>query len=95
MSEMAYHDVIRSDGSSDHYVTTSASPMSLMAITDVQPMNTSYLLDSSDRSVTTVAQTSSDNLAAPRRRTRRSGMRQRLDARDAARALEFEEDLDE
>ncbi|MDA8584389.1 hypothetical protein N9L68_09130, partial [bacterium] len=34
MSDMAYHDVIRSDGSSEHYVTTSDSPMPLMAITD-------------------------------------------------------------
>ena len=38
---------------------------------------------------------SSDDIAAPHRQTRRSGMRQRYAARDAARAREFEKQLDE
>ena len=38
---------------------------------------------------------SSDDIAAPHRPTRRSGMRQRYAARDAARAREFEKQLDE
>ena len=38
---------------------------------------------------------SSDDIAAPHRQTRRSGMRQRYAARDAARAREFERQLDE
>ena len=37
----------------------------------------------------------SDDIAAPHRPTRRSGMRQRYAARDAARAREFEKQLDE
>ena len=63
----------------EHYVTTSSdSPMSLMAITDGQPKNTNPLFNSSTRSETSAARSSSDNIGAPHRRARREGgMRQR------------------
>ena len=89
MSELAHQDVIRSGGASDNYVTVSGSPVSLAITAGVATV--AQLLD---RSVTTEAQTSSDP-EAPRRRTRRSGMRRRLGARNLARLSESEGQLDE